>query len=206
VLLAVAIFLLPPLLADPSRLLHPAPWAGFVFAVLTLVTQPALSPRAMVVDADDRLSALAILASVVASELSAVVAFSLRVPLFPSPGSWWVVAGIGIAAAGMALRLAAIRTLGSSFTSTVRVAVGQRLRADGPYRFIRHPAYAGSLLNVLGTVLALGSGAGVGLVCALTLPAYLYRIRVEERALLAGLTPDYARYRARTWRLVPFVV
>src|SRR5262249_30261023 len=75
-----------------------------------------------------------------------------------------------------------------------------------PYRFIRHPAYAGSLLNVLGTVLALGSAAGVALVCVLTLPAYLYRIHVEERALLAGLTPDYARYRARTWRLVPFVV
>jgi len=55
-------------------------------------------------------------------------------------------------------------------------------------------------------VLALGSAAGVVLVCVLTMPAYLYRIRVKERALLAGLTPDYARYRARTWRLVPFVV
>jgi protein-S-isoprenylcysteine O-methyltransferase Ste14 len=38
---------------------------------------------------------------------------------------------------------------------------------------------------------------------ALPLPAYLYRIHIEERALPAALGASYAAYMRRTWRLVP---
>jgi protein-S-isoprenylcysteine O-methyltransferase Ste14 len=38
---------------------------------------------------------------------------------------------------------------------------------------------------------------------SLQLPAYLYRIHIEERALPAALGAGYAAYMHRTWRLVP---
>jgi protein-S-isoprenylcysteine O-methyltransferase len=205
-LVAAAIFLGPPLLAATRRLLHPATWAGFVFGVTTLATQPALSPKSLVTDTSDRLSALAILIAVIASNLGSAMEFSLRARLFPAPTSWWVIVGVGIGSAGLMLRLWAIRTLGSFFTSTVQVQPEQPVMSDGPYRLLRHPSYTGSLLTALGTAVAFGSPAGVALVCTLALPAYLYRIRIEERALLAALGVAYAEYRSRTWGLLPLVV
>lgn len=35
--------------------------------------------------------------------------------------------------------------------------------------------------------------------------AHAYRIQIEERALLATLGDAYARYRERTWRMVPLI-
>jgi protein-S-isoprenylcysteine O-methyltransferase Ste14 len=35
--------------------------------------------------------------------------------------------------------------------------------------------------------------------------AYHYRIRTEEAMLLENLGEAYARYRAHTWRLLPFI-
>jgi protein-S-isoprenylcysteine O-methyltransferase Ste14 len=35
---------------------------------------------------------------------------------------------------------------------------------------------------------------------------YMYRIRVEESALVAALGEPYRSYMARTWRFVPYVI
>jgi len=35
--------------------------------------------------------------------------------------------------------------------------------------------------------------------------AYVYRIPLEEQALVRGLGPGYSDYMRRTWRLIPFV-
>jgi protein-S-isoprenylcysteine O-methyltransferase Ste14 len=61
------------------------------------------------------------------------------------------------------------------------------------------------MLTVLGIAIALGSKAGVAVTLGLGIPVYLYRIAIEEGALLAQLGDAYRRYRSRTWRLVPFV-
>jgi protein-S-isoprenylcysteine O-methyltransferase len=111
-----------------------------------------------------------------------------------------------LTATGLALRLWAIRTLGEFFTSTVRVREGQRILSNGPYRVVRHPSYTGTLLTLTGIALALGSMIGLLMIVCVNVPAYLYRIRVEEDALLAGLGRDYARYRETTWRLVPYMM
>jgi protein-S-isoprenylcysteine O-methyltransferase Ste14 len=85
----------------------------------------------------------------------------------------------------------------------VVVQEGQRVLSDGPYRAVRHPSYTGSILTVIGTATALGSVLGVIAAFALVVPAYMYRIRVEERTMIAGLGEEYGRYRARTQALLP---
>ena len=113
--------------------------------------------------------------------------------------------GLLVAFAGIALRQYAIASLGPFFTVRVMTRPDQTVVEKGPYRYVRHPSYTGSLLTVLGVLLC--STNWLALACfVLALPGFLYRIRVEERALIEALGEPYLAYMARTKRLVPFVV
>jgi protein-S-isoprenylcysteine O-methyltransferase Ste14 len=123
----------------------------------------------------------------------------------PMPGGgWWpVIAGMGVAGAGIALRLWAIISLGRFFRCVVVIQPEHQLVERGPYRVLRHPSYTGLLVGVIGVSLALGDWVGLLAAFGLSLAGLLVRIRAEERALLAALGQQYADYMARTWRLVP---
>ncbi|TMB00823.1 MAG: isoprenylcysteine carboxylmethyltransferase family protein [Deltaproteobacteria bacterium] len=75
----------------------------------------------------------------------------------------------------------------------------------GPYRWIRHPSYAGADLALLGIGFCSGHWLPAALFVVPWMAAHAYRIQVEERALLATLGDPYARYRERTWRMVPLI-
>ena len=114
-------------------------------------------------------------------------------------------AGVGAMAAGLGLRYWAVRTLGGSYSRTLRTSPGQRVVESGPYAVIRHPGYAASLLVWIGFGLAQGSrlsALGIGLAMG---AAYGYRIRAEEAMLGAALGEPYRRYSERTARLIPGV-
>jgi protein-S-isoprenylcysteine O-methyltransferase Ste14 len=93
----------------------------------------------------------------------------------------------------------------NTFTSaTIEVAKDQKVISTGPYAIVRHPMYAGALLYMLGTPLALGSYRGL-LVFAAVVPLLLWRLADEERFLSTNL-PGYTEYRKRVrHRLVPYV-
>ena len=115
------------------------------------------------------------------------------------------VCGLLLALAGIALRQYAIASLGRFFTVRVMTRPDQTVIESGPYRFIRHPSYSGSLMTVLGVLLC--STNWLSMACfVLAVPGFLYRIRVEERALIDALGESYRAYMGRTKRLVPFVV
>jgi protein-S-isoprenylcysteine O-methyltransferase Ste14 len=84
----------------------------------------------------------------------------------------------------------------------IQVARGHRVADSGPYRYVRHPMYAGALFFFLGVPLLLGSWWG--LVFAPLLAGLLCRrILIEEKALRAGLA-GYDDYAARIrYRLIP---
>jgi protein-S-isoprenylcysteine O-methyltransferase Ste14 len=113
--------------------------------------------------------------------------------------------GLGMMVLGIAFRLWAVATLRSFFTYTVQIKAGHRVVQSGPYRFVRHPAYAGSLLTLAGVGFALQSwGAVLLIACVFTL-VFGYRIRVEEHALVGSLGEEYVSYSRRVKRLIPFV-
>lgn len=111
--------------------------------------------------------------------------------------------GIFCVVVGTAFRWYAVATLGRYFTVNVATQASQPVIDVGPYRYIRHPAYAGSLLALIGFALALGNWAGVLAMLILPGCAFGYRIAVEEAALLSALGEPYSRYMRRTWRLIP---
>jgi protein-S-isoprenylcysteine O-methyltransferase len=74
---------------------------------------------------------------------------------------------------------------------------------DGPYRWVRHPGYLGSLLTLNGVALASGNLVTLLASLAATSAAYAYRIKVEDEMLLTSLGRAYAEYRAEVRALLP---
>ena len=113
--------------------------------------------------------------------------------------------GVAVLLAGSLLRRHCWRVLGSYFTGDVVAAADQPVIDRGAYAYLRHPAYtAGTLMNI-GIGLALGSWGSTILLAVSSVAVYLYRIRVEERVLLATIGEPYRRYISTRKRLVPFV-
>ncbi len=120
---------------------------------------------------------------------------------------WRVLFDVGIVVwlGGSLFRFYSMRMLGRFFTYDVAVSTGQQVVERGPYRWIRHPSYLGSLVANIGLGMTLTHWLAIYLPALCLAVAYAYRIPIEERALEEGLGSAYREYMRRTWRLVPFV-
>jgi protein-S-isoprenylcysteine O-methyltransferase Ste14 len=79
---------------------------------------------------------------------------------------------------------------------------GHHVVSTGPYAWVRHPMYSGTVLFFIGMPLLLGSWWGVAM-APLFFVLFAVRSGIEERTLIAGL-PGYADYAARVrYRLLP---
>jgi protein-S-isoprenylcysteine O-methyltransferase len=113
--------------------------------------------------------------------------------------------GTAVFVAGLAIRWYAIIYLGRFFTVNVAIARDHKLIEGGPYRYVRHPSYSGGLLAFLGLGLSIGNWVSLVVVAVPILSVFLWRIHVEEAALLSGLGDHYRSYMIRTKRLIPGV-
>jgi protein-S-isoprenylcysteine O-methyltransferase Ste14 len=126
----------------------------------------------------------------------------------------WVVFGCAVFLAGIALRGFAIYTLGKNYSHRVRHPQAKSssdansepvydIVSNGPYRFVRHPAYSGMVLAHVGIVIVFFNWFVLLALSAIFLPALIRRIRVEEAHLLA--IPAYRSFATGRARLVPGV-
>ena len=132
-----------------------------------------------------------------ASCLPTMVGFGLAVRLAPELAAWpWH--AHALFGGGALLTLAAFLSLGGSF------AVFPALRKTvcrGPYRLIRHPAYAGELL-MAGACFLAGPSPVALLPWLLLAPGVVWRIVSEEAVLRRD--EGYLRYgQPVRWRLLP---
>ena len=116
---------------------------------------------------------------------------------------WMEAIGVGLVLLGSTLFVWARRTLGRHYSGHVSVKKEQELVQSGPYRVIRHPAYAGFLFMAFG--LALGYSSLLGFVSTLfiLLPATVYRIHVEDRMLAEHFGTQFDKYARNKKRLLP---
>jgi protein-S-isoprenylcysteine O-methyltransferase Ste14 len=121
------------------------------------------------------------------------------------PGAVAFAIGMAMILAGLALRGWAFLALGDYFTFTVMVSSDQPVIATGPYRLLRHPSYTGLLLASAGVGVASANWVAVATLTLLPLAILIWRIRVEENALLATLDGPYRAYASQHKRLVPLV-
>jgi len=113
--------------------------------------------------------------------------------------------GLVIYLAGFAMRRWSEITLGRYFTFSVMTSPDQPVITSGPYRIVRHPGYTGVVLVVIGAGIVTGNWVGLVGWTILILVPLLYRIRIEETALVAALGDTYRSYAAHHKRLVPRV-
>jgi protein-S-isoprenylcysteine O-methyltransferase len=111
--------------------------------------------------------------------------------------------GLGLLVCGIALRQWAIRVLGRHFRRRVTIQAGHEVVRRGPYRVLRHPAYAGSLVAVVGIGVAFASWPALAVCVVPITTAVVHRIRIEEAALEGALGDAYRDYERSTSRLIP---
>ena len=152
---------------------------------------------------EDRSSRLLISRSMFLSLMIAFLFAASGIASLPS-GAFYL--GIGLMIAGILLRQWSIAVLGRYFSRTVGVQEGQAVVDRGPYRLVRHPAYTGSLLTMVGLGFVLQSWGAILVLIAFFGAAFGYRIHVEEAVLTSKLGDKYVAYAKKTKRLIPYVL
>jgi protein-S-isoprenylcysteine O-methyltransferase Ste14 len=111
--------------------------------------------------------------------------------------------GGALAITGLALFLAGVAWLGSNLTPLPRPKPDGRLVQTGPYRWVRHPVYAGGILVSFGW--GLWVGGWLTLSYALLLLVFLDFKSAREERWLREKFPEYPAYAAKVRKLIPFV-
>jgi protein-S-isoprenylcysteine O-methyltransferase Ste14 len=137
--------------------------------------------------------------------LPLVAGLDVRLGWAPQLSAAWHLAGALIVILGLALSSWAMIT-NAFFSTVVRIQRerGQTVCRSGPYRFVRHPGYAGFATLSLGIPLLLGSWWAL-IPGAVAVALMVARTVYEDRLLQAEL-PGYQAYvRDVRYRLVPGV-
>ncbi len=111
--------------------------------------------------------------------------------------------GLLLTCAGYALFLWAMAS-NAYFANVVRIQTdrGHQVQTGGPYRWVRHPGYAGTILAMLATPILLGSWWAL-VPAVLSAGLFLLRTALEDRTLRAEL-PGYEEFTQQTrYRLFP---
>ncbi len=198
------IYLLPAVF-NPDALGHPQLWILVAFGVVLSVFQPVYKPVDGAAPPRDRGTAAQIVWSVYLTQfLGAIEAVNFR---YPDSLRWDAITSAALAAmlAGLGLRVWAVFTLGRYFTWFITVYEDHRVIRNGPFRFIRHPAYCGALILFVATLVFVHAWISVVLSAVFQLFAYIRRIRYEEQEMVERLGESYVRYRREVKALVPLI-
>jgi protein-S-isoprenylcysteine O-methyltransferase Ste14 len=146
----------------------------------------------------------------VAATAVGTAAVYLAPPVFPGaaiqPGKVSFAVGLVMLVTGIALRGWSFTALrGRYFSFSIAVPPSPSLVTTGPYRVLRHPGHAGFLLASAGVGLMAANWAAVAVLTLLPLAMLAWRIRGEERVLLAALGDEYRRYATGHSRLIPLI-
>jgi protein-S-isoprenylcysteine O-methyltransferase Ste14 len=115
----------------------------------------------------------------------------------------WV--GLALVVIGVGFALWAIAALGRHYDLELEIHRDHELVRTGPYRFVRHPIYAGLGLHFVGACLATGNLLLIAGTLLVTFPALYLRARTEERLLRERFGPAYDAYAREVGMLVPLL-
>ncbi len=113
--------------------------------------------------------------------------------------------GVVLIALSLGLRVWAARVLGAYFKRTLRISSEQHIVQDGPYRLIRHPGYLADIFLWVGGGFAVLNWFSLVVMLAVIPYAYIYRIHSEEAMLAQAFGDEFTAYKAKTWKLIPYV-
>ena len=115
---------------------------------------------------------------------------------------WARFLGLAILLAATTLTLWARFALGLMWSAEPAVKEGHQLRISAPYAITRQPIYTGLLGMMLGTMLVAGAGPWIA-PFPVALILIEFKIRIEERFMMAEFPEEYPPYRKRVPQLAP---
>jgi protein-S-isoprenylcysteine O-methyltransferase Ste14 len=190
-------------------------WQGWVFLIVffgaavamtadLIVRDPALLERRMkggpTAEKEPAQRVIMAVMSVCYVALLVVPALDWRFGWSPASASI-AIAGDVLVALGF-LAIFFVYRENSFAATTIAVVANQTVVSTGPYAIVRHPMYAGGIVHLVGTPLALGSWWGLAPV-AIMFPFFIWRLLDEERFLSDNLD-GYREYMNKVgWRLAP---
>jgi len=147
----------------------------------------------------------------------------------PHPAPLWLTLagtlGSSVAWAGSELRVYCYKVLGEYFTFRLAVQEKQPLVTIGPYAYVRHPSYIGSVMLIFGATVAhilanpystcFGRHtfphceqvevASLIILCLGPTLGLLRRMTEEEQMLKEKFGDEYVQWEKRTWRMIPYI-
>jgi len=124
--------------------------------------------------------------------------------LIPRKTNLWISGiGMGIVVLRTWLKWWAMLTLDEYWSVQIEIRESHKLIKDGPYRYLRHPAYLSNLMAYLGVPLI--ANAYYTLIGALIIyvPFNLIRLHLEEKELVKKFGEEYEDYRKKVPALLP---
>jgi protein-S-isoprenylcysteine O-methyltransferase Ste14 len=114
-----------------------------------------------------------------------------------------IVVGIALIASGIVLAVRGVADLGRAMTPLPRPREDAALVETGAYALVRHPIYGGLILAAFGWAIV---QASIGAIILATALAIFFRLKsMREERWLELRHPQYAGYRARTRRFIPWI-
>jgi protein-S-isoprenylcysteine O-methyltransferase Ste14 len=135
------------------------------------------------------------------------VMHGLALLVFNTASDFWAAIGIAMYSAALALFLGALEAarrvpMTRTFVYTPKCAT---ILSKGPYRVIRHPIYLSYSLAWFAAPIAMHSIV-LGVTAVFMTACYLISAREEERLMAAGpKAGEFAEFRRKTWRMIPFL-
>jgi protein-S-isoprenylcysteine O-methyltransferase Ste14 len=117
----------------------------------------------------------------------------------------WGLSAVGAVLFGFSLwlRNAAIRALGRFWSLVVEIREKHQFVQDGPYRYVRHPAYAAIVLEVLCVPMVANAWWAMLFAAVTYVPLLVWRLKVEEVALVEKFGEPYRQFQREVGALVP---
>ena len=113
--------------------------------------------------------------------------------------------GIIISAIGLFIYIWGKISLGRYYSHVVSVYKDHRVIDKGPYKYIRHPMYLGSILILFGVPIVYRSLLSIPLIIIMIV-IYNYRANIEEKLLIENLGEEYLNYKKKVkYKFIPYI-
>ncbi len=118
----------------------------------------------------------------------------------------WVTFVLGWACvlSSFAIRRWAISALGKFWSLHVEIRAQHEFVTRGPFRWLRHPTYFSMMLELLGGGLILNAFYTLAAASLIFVPTLVWRLKVEETALVEKFGAAYREYQRQTPALFPY--
>jgi len=204
-IIAVAAVVLLPVVGNLQMLYAPQIWVLAIIGIIASFFQPSYNPFKKSVDKEDRGTALQIIWSIYITQIITIAeAAYLR---FPESIHWDYITAMALAVmiVGLILRSWAVITLGNQFTWHIDRKMSKNLIKTGPFRFLRHPGYAGALLTYTFSAVFLHSWFSLVINFVVLIIAFSRRIYFEESILREIFGKNYLEYCKKVKKIIPLI-